>query len=76
MVTFDEGESLAREFKMTFFEASAMTDVNVDQAFMAIARQVKDRLENFDPTAPITAAVGAKVNKQNLKPTKKKGGCC
>jgi hypothetical protein len=60
---------------MTFFETSAMTDVNVDQAFMSIARQVKERLENFDPTAP-RPGNGPKINSKNLKPTKKKGGCC
>lgn len=59
---------------MDFFETSAMTDVNVDEAFMTIARQVKHRLENFDPTAP--TGVPTKITKQNAKPNKKKGGCC
>ena len=78
VVTYDEGEALAREFKMTFFETSAMTDINVDEAFMTIAKQVKNRLENFDPTVPLPGVTGAgtaKVNSKNLK-TKKKGGCC
>lgn len=64
---------------MVFFEASAMTDVNVDEAFMTIARQVKNRLENFDPTAPLpgsASSAATKINKQNTKPNKKKGGCC
>lgn len=55
-----------------------MTDVNVDLAFMTIAKQVKDRLDNFDPTVPPPGCIGkgtAKVNTKNLK-TKKKGGCC
>ena len=66
---------------MTFFETSAMTDVNVDQAFMTIAKQVKDRLDNFDPTLPPDLARGTcnngttDLNKKNLK-TNKKGGCC
>lgn len=64
---------------MTFFETSAMTDVNVEEAFMTIARQVKDRLDSFDPsvsTVKNTSKTGTKkINKKNLK-AKKKGGCC
>lgn len=64
---------------MAFFETSAMTDINVEQAFMTIAKQVKDRLENFDPTVPIPSSVTGKgtatINKKNLR-AKKKGGCC
>jgi hypothetical protein len=34
VVSYDKGEASAREFKMTFFETSAMTDVNVEEAFI------------------------------------------
>jgi len=34
VVSYDEGEASARKFKMTFFETSAMTDVNVEEAFI------------------------------------------
>lgn len=45
VVSYDEGEALAREYKMDFLETSAMTDVNVEDAFMTIACNVKTRLE-------------------------------
>jgi GTPase SAR1 family protein len=64
---------------MTFFETSAMTDVNVEEAFMTIARQVKDRLDSGDPATSPTEVAGKstkKLNKKNLQKTKKKGGCC
>jgi hypothetical protein len=39
-VSFEEGEALAREFKIPFFETSAINDINVDEAFMKITKDV------------------------------------
>jgi small GTP-binding protein len=49
-VTFEEGESLAREFKMPFMETSAMNDINVERAFMLIATETKIRMETNPPS--------------------------
>ena len=55
-VTIDEGEALAREYKMAFFETSAFNDINVDEAFMRISKEVFQRLESAPPApAPIGA---------------------
>lgn len=54
-VTYDEGESLAREYNIAFFETSAMNDINVDHAFMALATAVKRRLDNQVKTAPVAS---------------------
>jgi len=43
-VSYAEGEELAREFNMKFFETSAQQDVNVELAFMTIATDVYDNL--------------------------------
>ena len=84
-VTYAEGEALAREYKIPFFETSAMTDINVDQAFMQIAREVKDRIENEDPTEEDKSTGKKKTNKKGRKLKaeddtpklkKKGGGCC
>lgn len=37
-VNRSDGEKLAREFKVDFMETSAMSGLNVDSAFFAIAR--------------------------------------
>ncbi|PVD39474.1 hypothetical protein C0Q70_02108 [Pomacea canaliculata] len=37
----EEGERLAREYGVAFMETSAKTGVNVDLAFMAVARDLK-----------------------------------
>ena len=90
-VTYAEGEALAKEYKIPFYETSAMTDVNVDQAFMHIARAVKERIETEGTEDDAGAAGGGssgggagkksknkkgrKIKADDEKP-KKKGGCC
>lgn len=43
-VTFEDGETLAREYNIHFFETSAKQDINVEKSFITIATDVKDRL--------------------------------
>ena len=40
----EEGETLAREYNIHFFETSAKQDMNVEKSFITIATDVKDRL--------------------------------
>ena len=51
MVTHDEGEYLAREFKMQFFETSALNNTNVDNAFLALVQEIKFQKELEASTA-------------------------
>jgi len=44
VVSTEEGQKLAKEFDIDFWEASAKNDINVEQSFISIARGVKDRL--------------------------------
>lgn len=44
VVTFEEGENLAKEYNIHFFETSAKQDFNVEKAFITIATDVKERL--------------------------------
>lgn len=44
-VTYDEGDALAREYHMPFFETSAVTNTNVDNAFMTLVADTKVRLD-------------------------------
>ncbi|XP_031638389.1 ras-related protein Rab-37 [Contarinia nasturtii] len=39
----EDGERLAREYNVTFMETSAATGLNVDLAFLAVARKLKNR---------------------------------
>ena len=44
VVSTEEGQKLAKEFGIEFWEASAKADINVEQCFMSMARAVKNRL--------------------------------
>jgi Ras-related protein Rab-8A len=43
-VPHEEGLALADEYDIKFFETSAKQDLNVEEAFVAIAKDVKNRL--------------------------------
>ncbi|XP_046680101.1 ras-related protein Rab-37 isoform X1 [Homalodisca vitripennis] len=43
MIRREDGERLAKEYNVTFMETSAKTGLNVELAFMAIARELKVR---------------------------------
>lgn len=71
MVSKEEGENLAKEYGIQFFETSAKNDQNVETGFTTVAREVKDRL---------IADGGGGGNRGAIKPdgkkVPKKGGCC
>jgi hypothetical protein len=49
-VSFEAGKSLADEYGIRFFETSAKNNVNVDEAFMTIAKEIVDRLKEVRTT--------------------------
>jgi len=71
-VSTEEGNRLADEYGVKFFETSAKNDINVSECFTTIAREAKSRIPQGDNN-----------NKQTLKtPVGQKrsgnasGGCC
>lgn len=44
VIDTEQGEALAKEYGMSFFEASARTGLNVQEAFYHIAKTIKDKL--------------------------------
>ena len=72
-VSTAQGQSLADEYGMKFFETSARTGVNVAEAFLTLATDVKDRLlaggGEPAPSGGINVA-------QAPEPTGRKSGCC
>ena len=44
VVSTEEGQKLAKEFGIDFFECSAKNNINVEQAFIGLGRAVKNRL--------------------------------
>ena len=42
-ISYEEGESLAKEYNIHFYETSAKQDINVEKSFITIATDVKNR---------------------------------
>ena len=74
MVSFEEGENLAKEYNIHFFETSAKQDQNVEKSFITIATDVKDRLI-MDGGSGSAASGGQRLAAGNAAP-RKSGGCC
>ena len=47
-VTREEGEALAGEYGVQFYETSAKENINVDEAFFALAKETMGRLNKQD----------------------------
>jgi len=69
-ISAEQGEALARELGIKFFETSAKTNVNVNETFNFIAKEIKDKR--------LGEALGTTGNIRvtNAQPTGKKKGCC
>jgi len=73
VVSTEEGEKLASEFGIQFWECSAKNDINVDQSFIGIGRSVKDRLIADGISGP---APGGGLTLKAGQATSQKRGCC
>ncbi|XP_024140975.1 ras-related protein Rab-37 isoform X2 [Oryzias melastigma] len=65
----DEGERLAREYSVPFMETSAKTGVNVELAFTAVAKELKQRAIQQPNEAKFQIH-------QYIEARKEKSGCC
>ena len=57
MVSYGEGENLAKEFKIKFYETSAVEDICVEECFLNIANDVVRRVSGGGNSAPSTGPV-------------------
>lgn len=52
MVDKERGEKIAENFEMPFFEVSCKSNINIEEAFLALARKIREQREhrgdNFD----------------------------
>merc|ERR1712137_736183 len=62
-VPTSKGQALADEYGIKFFETSAKTNLNVEEVFFSIARDIKQRLSETD-TKPEDRTI--KINKPDL----------
>jgi len=74
VVSTEEGEKLANEFGIQFFECSAKNDINVDDSFINIGRSVKDRLLAEGQGGPSQKSSGVTLNQNSA--AGKRPACC
>jgi hypothetical protein len=74
VVTTGEGEALAKEYQIPFYETSAKQALNVDTAFLTIATQVKDRILSEGGSGAV--GNGGQKLTPGGKAEKPSGGCC
>lgn len=71
VVSTEQGKEFADSLGIEFLETSAKTSTNVEQAFLTMASQIKDRMK----TQP-ASATNKPVKLGGSKPVSDKGGCC
>lgn len=71
-----KGQALADEYGIKFFETSAKTNLNVEEVFFSIARDIKQRLADTDNKAEPTTI---KINQDSATGSgqaAQKSACC
>lgn len=72
VVSTEEGQKLAKEFGIGFWECSAKNNINVEQCFVSVARDVKDRLMK-DGTSGPSGSKAINLNRANGQNSRR---CC
>ncbi|XP_010543445.1 PREDICTED: ras-related protein RABE1d-like isoform X3 [Tarenaya hassleriana] len=77
-----KGQALADEYGIKFFETSAKTNLNVEQVFLSIARDIKQRLTetNSKQETQASSSTTIKITKQDganaSSSSTEKSACC
>mmetsp|Transcript_13894 Transcript_13894/g.50609 ORF Transcript_13894/g.50609 Transcript_13894/m.50609 type:complete len:217 (+) Transcript_13894:256-906(+) len=79
-VPTSRGQALADEFNIPFFETSAKSNINVENVFKTIAREIKQRLVETSASKQlpeVTSSASVKLDRKGSKSaTKSKSKCC
>jgi Ras-related protein Rab-8A len=74
-VPTSKGQALADEYGIKFFETSAKTNLNVEQVFFSIARDIKQRLSETD-SKPEDRTIKIKAEGEADAAGAQKSACC
>lgn len=84
VISTEEGQKLADEYGIQFFETSAKSSVNVDSGFIAIAREAKNRIveeqkahsRNGSTQQGNGRSASSNISIKPEQGKKQSGGCC
>lgn len=75
-VSYAEGKEFADAHGITFIETSAKNSLNVEQAFLTMANQIKDRVGNSKLTDSTAGTKKITLPSAGAKIDQPRGFCC
>jgi len=75
VVEYAQAKEFADSINIPFLETSAKSATNVEQAFMTMAKQIKDRMATATPTTGPASTVKVGPGQAVSQPVQS-GGCC
>lgn len=75
VISTEQAQALADELGLTYIETSAKSNINVEEAFITLARDVKNKRGEAEP-AVAPAAGGNPVNVSQPGGANSSSGCC
>lgn len=74
-VTKEQGEALAEQYGIKFFETSAKQNINVDEAFFSISQDIVSRLKVNPEHYGSDSSTKVKTGSKNFS-DESKSSCC